>query len=93
MKYSDYKAQHTTRGCKITHIIGIPLILASIYVVIFLRNPLGIDIFLMGWLLQLLGHSLEGNSPSLSESPMALIYGIVFLLDPQTYIGLFKNED
>lgn len=101
LRYKDYLAQHTTRGCKITHIIGIPLILAAIGVWIhmlilkvfcFPEFIAGTCFMYFGLAYQGIGHYyFEKNNPAFISSPKALIYGIMFLFDPQTYIGLFKK--
>jgi uncharacterized membrane protein YGL010W len=74
-----YLSQHRTRGCKITHMIGIPLIVFSLLPVDQrLRNKL----FWSGWLLQLIGHyAFEHNEPVLLEfrSPMTFVSALIFI--------------
>lgn len=66
--YQFYKSKHTTLGCRITHMFGIPLIFMS-----FLSLPLVpvfLTFFLAGWGLQLLGHYVfEKNEPVFKTNP------------------------
>lgn len=65
-----YREQHSTLGCKITHMFGVPLIAASLPVV-FLHWQLGIAMFVIGWILQFIGHFVfEKNSPVFLGNPL-----------------------
>jgi hypothetical protein len=60
----DYKFQHSTRGCRITHMFGVPLILLSIPTA-FASAKLASAMVTLGWFLQLGGHIVyEQNFPS-----------------------------
>jgi uncharacterized membrane protein YGL010W len=63
-KMAYYKAQHTSRGVKFTHMIGTPVIAAGIP--LLLAKPrVGVPMFVGGWLLQIAGHRFfERNLPS-----------------------------
>lgn len=74
---AEYKEQHRTVGCKITHMIGVPLI--AISPVIWLVDwRLGLLCVVVGWLLQLVGHYVfEKNKPVFLGDP----------LNPFTYLS------
>ena len=61
---ADYEKDHQSPGIRMTHMVGIPMIVASLP--LFPFNPLvGGGLFVGGWLLQFLGHWVfEGNNPS-----------------------------
>lgn len=64
-----YRAQHKTRGCKICHLIGVPLILVSLpmFLISWRRALLLAG---LGWLFQITGHYVfEQNRPHLASDP------------------------
>ncbi|HEY9791000.1 MAG TPA: DUF962 domain-containing protein [Candidatus Obscuribacterales bacterium] len=64
-----YREQHSSLGCKITHMFGVPLIAASIPVAIF-NWRLGAAMFGGGWVLQFIGHyAFQKNNPVFLEDP------------------------
>jgi uncharacterized membrane protein YGL010W len=70
-----YQKEHTTFGNKLTHMVGIPMIVASVPTT--LVNPaLGGGMFAAGWALQFVGHYVfEKNSPSFYGDPYYLLVG------------------
>src|SRR4051812_21610385 len=74
----DYAANHTHRGTQVTHMFGIPMILASLPMWPF--NPLAAGgLFVGGWILQLVGHYyFEKNNPQFLNDPLNLLIGIVW---------------
>jgi uncharacterized membrane protein YGL010W len=63
-KMAYYKTQHTSRGVKITHMIGTPAIAVGIPLLVA-KPRVGLPMFAGGWLLQIVGHRLfEHNMPS-----------------------------
>ena|SRR5438477_8746790 len=65
-KMSYYRSQHTTKGVRATHLVGIPGVAFSIPVV-FAKPKVGLPVFLAGWGLQVLGHKVyEKNKPALT---------------------------
>lgn len=75
MKYLDqYRAEHTRRSTRLTHMIGIPMIVASLPLVPTLP-PVGVSMFVGGWALQYLGHAFEGNKPAFYSDPLYLAVG------------------
>jgi uncharacterized membrane protein YGL010W len=66
-KMAYYRSQHTTKGVRATHIVGIPGVAFSMPL-IFGRPKVGIPMFLASWALQVAGHVVfEKNSPALSK--------------------------
>jgi uncharacterized membrane protein YGL010W len=66
-KMAYYRSQHTTRGIRATHLVGIPAVTLSLPLVVG-RPRVGVPLFLGGWALQVLGHKVfEKNNPALSK--------------------------
>ncbi len=61
----EYKSQHQTVGCIVTHMFGVPMIALSFPLALI--NPRkSLSYFVLGWALQLLGHYyFEKNKPVL----------------------------
>jgi uncharacterized membrane protein YGL010W len=88
-----YKSKHRTKGCKITHMIGIPMIAVS-----FLCLPFSRKAFLQlqtgGWILQFIGHFVfEHNKPVIFEAadPKTLVSALLFTAGEWT--RLLDGED
>lgn len=74
----QYAAEHTHVGTKVTHMIGIPMIVASIPATV-VAPPVGVGLFTAGWALQLAGHYLfEKQPPSFFNDPYYLLVGAVW---------------
>jgi uncharacterized membrane protein YGL010W len=75
---ADYDAGHVEPGTRLTHMIGIPMIVASLPILPF--NPfLGGGLFVGGWALQLVGHAVfERRAPAFLEDPLYLGVGVVW---------------
>jgi uncharacterized membrane protein YGL010W len=69
-----YRRDHTHPMNKATHAVGIPMIVVSLGVV-FANWQLGVGLFVVGWILQFIGHAFEGNKPSFFSNPMFLLIG------------------
>lgn len=64
-----YKSQHRTVGCKVTHMIGVPMIAVSVVTFPFNRR-LSIVLQVVGWIFQFVGHYVyEHNQPVLLRIP------------------------
>jgi uncharacterized membrane protein YGL010W len=74
----EYAAGHTQIGTRVTHMFGIPMILASLPMFPF--NPLFAGgLFAGGWALQLAGHYLfEHNDPKFFGDPLNLAIGVIW---------------
>ena len=66
-KLAYYRSQHTTVGCRATHLVGIPTVAAAM-AISAVRPRVGLPLFAAGWALQVAGHKLfEHNSPALTK--------------------------
>src|SRR6266566_4331517 len=75
----NYKTQHRHPLNKLSHSIGIPLIVISLPLFFFSwRWALGP--FIVGWAFQFLGHAIEGNRPAFFRNPLYLLVGPWWLL-------------
>jgi uncharacterized membrane protein YGL010W len=75
----NYQAKHQHPLNKLTHSIGIPLIVISLPL-IFLNWRWALALFVSGWLLQFVGHAIEGNQPAFFRNPLYLLIGPWWLL-------------
>ena len=74
-----YRADHQHPVNRALHMVGIPTIVASLAVAPF--NPaLAAGMFVLGWILQLVGHAIEGKAPTLFSDPRYLLVGPVFFV-------------
>jgi hypothetical protein len=63
-KMSYYRTQHTSKGVRATHLVGIPIIATGLPLMIA-KPRLGAPMFIGGWAMQILGHKVfEKNMPS-----------------------------
>lgn len=75
----DYKAKHQHPLNRLTHSIGIPLIVVSLPLFLFnWRWALWLSI--IGWVLQFAGHAIEGNQPAFFRHPVYLLIGPLWFL-------------
>ena len=76
---NNYKSKHQHPLNRLTHSIGIPMIVLSLPLFIFSwRWALGL--FIVGWMLQFVGHAIEGNQPAFFTNPVYLLVGPLWLL-------------
>ncbi len=73
-----YYADHTHPMNKATHMVGIPMIIASLFL-FFVDPMLALGLFVVGWVLQFIGHAFEGNMPSFFSDPRFLLVGPMFI--------------
>jgi uncharacterized membrane protein YGL010W len=73
-----YDHEHKNAWNKILHGIGIPLILAGL-VLIFIRFPTGLGLFVAGWVLLFAGHRIEGNNPAFFQGPIYFLLGPIWV--------------
>ena len=69
-----YKARHQHPLNKLCHMIGIPMITIS-WPLFFFNWRWALGLFLAGWILQLVGHAIEGNQPAFFRNPIYLVVG------------------
>lgn len=77
-KMAYYRSQHTSTGIRRTHLVGIPAVVMSLPLLVG-RPRWGIRLFVAGWALQLLGHTVfEKNSPALTNGVEYQFAGLAF---------------
>ena len=70
----NYKSKHRHPLNRLSHSIGIPLIVLSVPLFFFnWRWALGL--FVAGWVFQFIGHAIEGNQPAFFSNPLYLLVG------------------
>jgi uncharacterized membrane protein YGL010W len=70
----NYKDKHRHPLNRLTHNIGIPMIVISLPLFLFnWRWALGL--FVVGWVFQFIGHAIEGNQPAFFRNPVYLLVG------------------
>ncbi len=79
-EYLDqYASEHTRLGTKVTHFIGIPMIVASLPL-LPVAPPIGAALFAGGWAFQFVGHAVfEKRRPSFFEDPIYLLIGPIWI--------------
>ncbi|HEX6285298.1 MAG TPA: DUF962 domain-containing protein [Pyrinomonadaceae bacterium] len=89
---ANYKAKHQHPLNRLTHSIGIPLIVISLPLFFFnWRWALGLFVF--GWILQFVGHAIEGNQPAFLKNPVYLLIGPLWVLRRAgSAVGLIKTK-
>jgi uncharacterized membrane protein YGL010W len=76
---AQYQKEHTKLSTKLTHMVGIPMILASIPTAV-VNPPLAGGLFVGGWALQYVGHYVfEKNKPAFYADPYYLLVGAVWV--------------
>ena len=74
----NYKAKHRHPLNKLAHSIGIPMIVLSLPLFLF-NWRWALALFIVGWILQFVGHAIEGNQPAFFKNPMYLLVGPMWL--------------
>jgi uncharacterized membrane protein YGL010W len=89
---ANYRAKHQHPLNRLSHSIGIPMIVISLPLVFFtLRWALAL--FVLGWILQFVGHAIEGNQPAFFKNPVYLLVGPLWLLRrAASAVGLSKTK-
>jgi uncharacterized membrane protein YGL010W len=93
----EYSESHTHPINKLTHTLGIPMIAASLlliptsfFVAGFWKIPLAL--FLVGWILQFIGHYFEGKPPEFFKDYRFLFVGLRWWLKKTFGISSGKTE-
>ncbi len=64
-----YKSQHQHPLNKLCHMIGVPMITIAWPLFLF-RWRWALVLFVTGWILQFVGHAIEGNRPAFFQNPL-----------------------
>jgi uncharacterized membrane protein YGL010W len=87
----DYKAKHKHPLNRLSHNIGIPLIVISLPLFFFYWR-LALAMFVVGWIFQFVGHLIEGNQPAFFRNPVYLLIGPMWLVRRAlSAVGLTKQ--
>ena len=87
----NYRAKHKHPMNKLCHSVGIPMIVISLPV-FFFNWRWAATLFVVGWILQFIGHAIEGNQPAFFKNPVYLLVGPLWLLRRAAIaIGLAKT--
>ena len=71
---AQYDHEHTNVWNKVMHGIGIPIIIVGMVLAVLTYWKIGLGMFVVGWVLLLAGHRIEGNKPAFFQG---LIYFLV----------------
>jgi uncharacterized membrane protein YGL010W len=87
----NYRAKHKHPLNKLCHSVGIPMIVVSLPL-FFFNWRWAASLFVVGWILQFLGHMIEGNQPAFFKNPVYLLVGPLWLLRRAALaVGLVKS--
>lgn len=70
----QYRRDHTHPINRATHAVGIPMIVIALPAIL-LSPWLAAGLFVLGWVLQFIGHAFEGKAPSFFRNPRFLLIG------------------
>ena len=86
----DYKAKHKHPLNRLTHSIGIPMIVVSLPL-FFFSWRWALALFVVGWVFQFIGHAIEGNQPAFFRNPVYLLIGPLWIVRRAlSVVGLSK---
>lgn len=72
-----YRQDHQHPVNRALHTVGIPMIVVSLPL-LPLNPPVGVTLFVVGWILQFVGHAFEGKAPSFFRDPKFLVVGAMW---------------
>ncbi len=85
----NYRRDHQHPMNRATHMVGIPMIVASLPA-FFFDFKWGLGLFVVGWIFQFVGHAFEGNMPSFVRDPRFLLVGPIFIV--KKYSEVFRRS-
>ncbi len=78
MSYLEqYRQSHQNPVNRFLHTFGIPMVVISVLLV-FWNWRWGLSLFVLGWIVQFVGHAFEGKPPAFFSNPLYLIIGPVW---------------
>jgi len=94
----EYSHSHENRINRITHSFGIPMIALSILMIpfcFFVPNlwMLALGLFVVGWILQFIGHYFEGKPPEFFKDWRFLFVGLRWWFKKIVGVGATAPED
>jgi uncharacterized membrane protein YGL010W len=88
----NYKAKHRHPLNRLSHTIGIPMIVVSVPL-FFFSWRWALALFIVGWVFQFVGHAVEGNQPAFLKNPVYLLVGPWWLIRRAAEaVGLVKRS-
>ena len=91
---AHYRAEHRTAGCRITHMIGVPLIVASLPMAVW-DWRVALVMFAIGWTMQFAGHRyFEHNKPVLMadpKNPLTYVAALIFVAQEWLHLLTLVN--
>jgi uncharacterized membrane protein YGL010W len=88
---NHYRSQHQHPINKLCHMMGVPMITIS-WPLFFFRWRWALVLFVTGWLLQFIGHAIEGNRPAFFRNPIYFFIGPWWFLQRiARSVGLLKS--
>ena len=88
----NYKAKHQHPLNRLSHSVGIPMILVSLPLFLY-GWRWALALFIAGWILHFVGHAIEGNQPAFFKNPVYLLVGPLWLLRrASSVIGLGRKS-
>ncbi len=81
-----YREDHQNPVNRVLHTLGIPMIVAALPLMV-IAPPIGIGMFVLGWILQFVGHAFEGKMPSFFSDPKYLLIGPMWFMKKITGRG------
>ena len=84
-----YRSRHQSKGCVITHLIGVPMLMLAPFALLFGRKYTAAALLANGLFLQWLGHAAyEKNQPTVIETrdPLMIPAAIIFVTEEWTNV-------
>lgn len=72
---AQYDHEHSNRWNKILHGFGIPLVIASLILLVMLHWRAALPLLVLGWILLFAGHFIEGNNPAFFRGAIYFLVG------------------
>jgi uncharacterized membrane protein YGL010W len=77
---AQYSQSHQNRWNQLTHAFGIPMIVVSLVLAVLSLAlpalwPWALALFVLGWVLQFIGHAIEGKPPEFFKDWRFLLVG------------------
>jgi uncharacterized membrane protein YGL010W len=76
---AQYDHEHTNVWNKVMHGIGIPIIIVGMVLAAFTFWRTGLAMFVVGWILLLAGHRIEGNKPAFFQGLIYFLVGPIWV--------------
>ena len=94
----EYSESHQNPINKLTHTLGIPMIALSLLLIptcFFVRGfwVIPLTLFVIGWILQFVGHYFEGKPPEFFKDYRFLFVGLRWWFKKILGIDLSKDEE